>query len=206
MLGRPVAVAAVLFVAGCASAPDGSRDWTAIQSKDPFSDQTTCRVTPTARVLNALIRPYSIGFYPLVEGRSDGVRVGLISGGIKVPAGRVQIRIDANEAWTIETSETPVDSEAVNTRSITEAAMPPSLDPKLRESMRVASATSSLAINQIVSPYTVTTGDKARAIIDQMRQGHQAIYRQIGTNAPNSTTGQISLGADFNAALAACGI
>lgn len=57
-------------------------------------------------------------------------------------------------------------------------------------------------MSKTLSPFTVATGEKARAILDQMRRGDTFIYQTLGINQAASTTGRAKLGPDFMAALA----
>lgn len=52
----------------------------------------------------------SNSYYPYIEIVDKDLRVGVKSGGrYLIPVGDVQLRIDQNPAWTISTSETPID-------------------------------------------------------------------------------------------------
>lgn len=54
--------------------------------------------------------------------------------------------------------------------------------------------------------FPVATGEKARAILGQMRRGDMLINHTLGINQAASTTGRAKLGPDFVAALAKCGL
>lgn len=44
--------------------------------------------------------------------------------------------------------------------------------------------------SQLMSPYTVTGGDKAKQILKQMVSGHLLKYRTVGINQAASSTGE----------------
>lgn len=208
------ACCAMLALAGCFFAPSVAAAkkpvWVIERRVDQFTDITSCRVQPRAVTINRLIYPYAMQFYPYVETRGGEVRVGMFSGGgIAVPAGRVQLRIDDNDAWTIETTETPVDSEVVSAAAMAgqmKSSMGTNLTPEMSATFDQSANASAQTINQAMSPYTATTGDRAARLIAEMRGGRSMIYRRLAANAAGSTTGTIALGGDFNAALAACGL
>lgn len=187
--------ASMLILAGCVSA--GQRPvWMARNITDRFSDETICRVQPGDAIVDDVYSQFGIpsasrimAIYPYVERRKAGIRVGMI-GFRNIPIGETQLRIDQNPAWTISPSETPVDSG-----SPVVGGVPPEIAASVGNS-----------ITQTLSPYTATTGAKAQQILAQLRAGSRVISRRVGPNAAASTTGEISLGADFNAALSKCGI
>jgi hypothetical protein len=185
-------VALGLVTAGCASGPSAPlKNWFSTTKTDPFTDARICTVETRQGLVSTLALTQLL-YYPYVEKRGDDVRVGMIAGGqYKIPVGRIQLRVDNHEAWTIETGETPVDMAT------------PSAQQQNYEATATAMANS---INQAMSPYTVTTGEKARRIIEQMRTGRQLIFRTLGANQPASSMGNADLGPEFNAALAQCGI
>lgn len=207
-------IGVAVALAGCATTagpPTPLRStWVTERKVDPFTDAMSCWVYPRAITVNRLMSPYALQFYPYVEKRDDQIRVGMFSGGaIQAPAGRIQFRIDGNDAWTIETSETPVDSEAVSSAALAgqmKSAVGDKITPEMAETLERSAGSSAQMVNQAMSPYTATTGERAKAIVGQMRTGTSIIYRQIGANAAASSTGTIALGSDFNAALAACGV
>lgn len=145
-------------------------------------------------------------YYPYVERRGSDIRVGVMAHpSLPAPAGAVQIRVDDLPAWTIDTSETPIDTTGANTAAQMNALMPAVTDPAQAEAMRRSAGAMADNITRSVSPYTAATGDKAREIINQLKAGHRVIYRTLGANAA-STAGEAELGAEFNRALADCGI
>jgi hypothetical protein len=124
-----------------------------------------------------------------------------MSGGrIKVPVGTVQLRIDQHEAWTISPQETPVSLLP----EVPQYAL--NLPPEQAELVKNAQAQAMTSAAQAMSPYTVTGGDKAKAIIKQMAAGHMLKYRTVGLNQAGSTTGEVTLDASFVQSLKQVGI
>ncbi|MNT31147.1 hypothetical protein D3C72_1669720 [compost metagenome] len=108
-----------------------------------------------------------------------------MSGGrFKIPVGTVQLRIDQNEAWTITPQETPV--------SMMPAAPQYALNlpPEQAALVKQTQDQAMLNITQMMSPYTVTGGEKAKKILKQMLSGQNLKYRTVGINQAASTTGQ----------------
>ncbi|MNP83382.1 hypothetical protein D3C76_1823110 [compost metagenome] len=59
---------------------------------------------------------------------------------------------------------------------------------------------------KMMSPYTVTGGDKAKEILRQMVTGKTLIYRTVGINQAASTTGEIELDDSLRQSLKLIGI
>lgn len=200
-----ILAAAAALLAGCATSPNptamATSQWRAIERTDEFTDQRWCRVQQ--REANRLFP--TLYYIAVIEKRQDGLRVGLASSGrYNLPVGTVRMRIDDNEAWTITPDETPIDSGSEQY-----AGMRRSLEADGTPQGAAASSAigeTSRAVQQMVSPYTVATGDKARAILEQMRTGRRLIYQTVGINAAASSTGRIELGPELIEALARCGI
>ena len=202
-------VALGLMMAGCASGPSAPlKNWFSTTKTDPFTDARICTVETRQGLVSTLALTQLL-YYPYVEKRGDDVRVGMIAGGqYKIPVGRIQLRVDNHEAWTIETGETPVDMGTVNAQQIaaTMRSATPATPSAQQQNYEATATAMANSINQAMSPYTVTTGEKARRIIEQMRTGRQLIFRTLGANQPASSMGNADLGPEFNAALAQCGI
>ena len=200
-------IGTTIALSACTSQPP-LRQWFANQRIDKFTDTSSCRVEPLG-LGRAQIFSVAPAYFPYIERRGVDVRVGLISAGrVSFPVGRVQLRVDGNEAWTIETSETPVDMSSNSAAQLATAmqAATPNLTPEAKEVLARSAAASTGAMDQVMSPFTAATGDKAKQIIAQMRQGSQLIYRTVGVNQPGSAEGRVPLGTEFIAALAACGL
>ena len=198
----------LLLLAGCAT-PQSLPDWVAGEKVDQFTDARSCRVERRAGAVSILART-QMAYYPFIERRGPELRVGLISGGaFKMPVGVVQLRVDTHAAWTIDPAETPVDTSDVMTEAMRKsmaASMPVGADEKAQAAYQRSIETLGATMSKTLSPFTVATGEKARAILDQMRRGDTLIYQTLGINQAASTTGRAKLGPDFMAALAKCGL
>jgi len=186
-----------MALGGCASGPT----WQATGTTDEFTDKTTMMVTTSEFPASGSIVTRSLRFYPVVRKEGDEIYVGLMSGGrFKIPVGTVQLRIDQNEAWTITPQETPV-------------SMMPSapqytlnLPPEQAALVKQTQDQAMLNVTQLMSPYTVTGGDKAKKIIKQMLSGHTLKYRTVGINQAASTTGEVQLDPTLAESLRVIGI
>ena len=117
--------------------------------------------------------------------------VGVRSGGkVRVPTGVVQIRVDDNEAWTIDPSETPM----------------PLLSKENGAASTPASTAVALSIARATSPFTAVSGEKAKSILRQMLAGKNIKYRKLALGDNNSTTGETPVDASLPAALLSIGI
>ncbi len=192
------AIASVL-ITGCQST---GTIWNATSSQDQFTDVTTKMVTIGEGPSNQLIVTRSLRYYPFVGMQNGELFVGIRSGGrYRIPTGTVQIRIDTNEAWTISPDETPIYL----------APSIPSPRPQGVDKSNVVDVASFQAqamqnVTKIMSPYTATTGDKAKRILKEMLTGKTVKYRTVGMNQAASTTGEVVIDASFVEALRQIGI
>lgn len=181
MKGIIALLATAAALGGCAAGPT----WQATGATDEFTDKTTMMVTTSEFPASGTIVTRSLRFYPVVRKEGDEIYVGLMSGGrFKIPVGTVQMRIDQNEAWTITPQETPV------------AMMPAApqyalnLPPEQAALVKQTQDQAMLSVTQMMSPYTVTGGNKAKQILKQMLAGKTLKYRTVGINQAASTTGE----------------
>jgi hypothetical protein len=200
------------ILAGCASTSP-KVEWVASSEFDRFTDQTTCSVTTGSLYTQSSVYTYNNHLYPFIEVVKGELRVGIKSGGkYKVPVGNVQLRIDKNKAWDINMSETPV-TETPNAQAssqvdlMTEYAkdLPPEQQALVMNSYKAAMNST----NKMLSPYTVATGDKAKAIVKEMLEGETLIYRTLGfSSVANSTgtTGEFLIDDSLKTALNKCQI
>ncbi|WP_297956124.1 hypothetical protein [uncultured Neisseria sp.] len=184
----------IILLAGCVSIPKNSNHtgslWVTVSSKDEFTDQTTKMVTVGERRSNHLLITQSLHFYPFVGVQNGEIYVGVRSGGpVRIPVGTIQLRIDDNPAWTITPAETPV-FLAPNTPAVVN-----SMQEQIMNNMSKA-----------MSPYTATTGDKARRIIKEIVHGRRIKYRNVGFNQAASTTGEVEIDGSFIKSLKEIGI
>lgn len=189
----------IAALSGCAT---GGDLWKATQETDSFSDVSTKMVTVGDFKRGSVLSTSSLRYYPFVGVFDGSLVVGIRSGGrIKVPTGTVQMRIDANQAWTISPEETPV----MMTPAIAPAAtypMPSVAEVNIQQIQEAAMKT----VQQSMSPYTVATGDKAKKIIAEMLVGKKLIYRTIGFNQAASTQGEVEIDDSFHRALLLIGV
>ena len=200
-------------LAGCASTTP-KVEWVASTEVDQFTDKTACSVTTGSLYTQSSVYTYNNHLYPFIEVVKDELRVGIKSGGkYKVPVGDVQLRIDKNKAWNISMSETPVIAKpnpqaSAQVDVMTEYAK--SLPPEQQELVVNSYKAAMNSTGQMLSPYTVATGDKAKAIVKEMLQGSILIYRTLGfSNVPTyggATTGEFVLDGSLQAALNECKI
>ena len=122
-----------------------------------------------------------------------------------MPVGNIQLRIDANPAWTVTSAETTILATSANVNS-----QPPLYADNLSdEQKKVFAETYKTAMNsttQVMSPFTSTTGDKAHSILAEMLSGQKLIYRTIGLNQAASSTGEVLLDNSLKESLSQCGI
>lgn len=177
-------LAAITMLGGCAS---GSV-WKATGSTDEFTDKTTMMVTSGDFSAGNSIITSSLKFYPVIRKEGGELYVGLMSSGrFKIPVGTIQMRIDQNEAWTITPQETPIGLVPASP----EIAL--GLPPEQAEMVKKAQAQAMENAYKMMSPYTVTGGEKAKSILKQMLAGQKMKYRTVGINQAASTTGEIDL-------------
>jgi hypothetical protein len=203
----------MFVLTGCASTTP-KVEWVASTEFDRFTDQTTCTVTTGSLYTQSSVFTYTNHLYPFIEVVEDELRVGLKSGGkYKVPVGDIQLRIDKNKAWDISMSETPVNVKpnphvSAQVDIMTEYAknLPPEQQALVVNSYKAAMSST----GKMLSPYTATTGDKAKAIVKEMLKGNTLIYRTLGfSQVPNlgeGTTGEFLLDGSLEAALNKCQI
>ncbi|WP_415915143.1 hypothetical protein [Pseudomonas lundensis] len=144
-------------------------------------------------------------YYPYIEVVNGDLRVGVKSGGrFLIPVGDVQLRVDQNKAWTISTSETPLDYVPEGQLKAMQAYAPK--DPQQQQIVENAYKTAMEATARSMSPFTASTGEKAQSILKEMRSGKTLIYRTVGLNQAASTTGEYVLDQSLEVALRQCGI
>lgn len=196
MKGIAVLLVTVTMLSGCAGSV-----WKATGTTDEFTDKTTMMVTTGNYTAGSSIITSSLKFYPVVRKEGGEIYVGLMSGGrFKIPVGTVQIRIDQNEAWTITPQETPIGLVPASP----ELAL--GLPPEQSELIRKAQAQAMENAYKMMSPYTITGGDKATSILKQMLTGQILKFRTVGINQAASTTGEVVLDESLPQSLKLIGI
>lgn len=192
-----------LLTSGCATGP--AVEWVTVRNTDQFTDKSSCAVTVGAYYTKHGVYTVRNQYYPYIEVANGDLRVGVKSGGqFSIPVGDVQLRIDQNKAWTISTSETPLDYVPEGQLKAMQAYAPK--DPQQQQIVENAYKSAMEATARSMSPFTAATGEKARSILREMRAGKMVIYRTVGLNQAASTTGEYALDKSLETALNQCGI
>lgn len=201
----------ILALSGCASTMQPQESWVSTIKADEFTDEITCSVTAGTFQSSGLSFTQQSHYYPVIRTVDGELRVGVVSGGrYPLPVGNVQLRVDGNETWTIEASETPVGGE----NSMADVAFSDSMTNAYTANMTEEQKAQYIAVMEatkkntagIMSPETLTTGDKAKAILEQIRSGKELKVRVLGFGMQKSTTGRHPIDASFEKALNECGI
>ena len=203
MLIKKFAILTIVLALTACQAPGqvSGQIWGATTSKDQFTDKVTKMATVGDGVSTNFIVTHSLKYYPFVGIQDGELYVGVRSGGrYRIPTGTIQIRIDENASWTIGPEETPVYLApllpsipiyaAIDSKGVIEKSQ-----EKAMENM-----------TKIMSPYTATTGDKAKSIIKEMLLGKVIKYRTVGINQAAPTTGQAVIDGSFLKSLREIGI
>lgn len=194
------ALVCVAALTACQTAP--RQLWSHAATKDQFTDQVTTIVTIGDGLSDAVIITTSGRFYPFVGVQNGELHVGIRSGGrFRVPTGTVQIRIDNNTTWSISPDETPI-----HLSPTTIPPLPTGTLPSVADSIEKTQAHAMASIAKATSPYTATTGNKAKAILREMIHGRVLKYRLVGFNQSASSTGEVPIDASFLSSLRAIGI
>lgn len=198
---------ASLLLGACGSTEPPTIRWFTQKKVDQFDDTRSCRVTVGGLYqANGTVLTYTNHFYPFVETLNGDLRVGVLSGGqVQVPVGNVQLRIDNNDAWSIETQETPVDY-VPSSSSVDMTPYMASMTGEQKAQFQTAFENSMENATKIMSPYTAVSGNKAQMILSEMLNGYKLIYRRVGFNQAASSTGEYKLDSSFRNALIDCGI
>lgn len=188
-------------ITGCAAT-----SWTSSSTKDEFTDETSCKVLYGNTFGREFVKAQGgIHFYPFIERRQGQVIFG-VHNDYGVPTGDVQVRVDNNEAVTISYTETPVFYSASS--NAVDLSYLKSVEGVDQEAMQTTLDESMKNIGKMSSPFTATSGDKAKKIIEAMKSGSIMKMRVIGfgTNSSATNVGEYTLNQDLLAALAECGL
>ena len=203
-LKKYIVAFAAIALTGCVSNKPEVK-WISVKNTDEFTDISSCRVTVGSYYTNKNVYTEFGKYYPFIEQVNGQLRVGLQSGGkYKIPVGNAQLRIDSNKNWDISTSETPLDLMP------TLADIKPAHIDNLSDEQKAIITTSYKSAMELsaqaMSPFTATTGKKAKKIIKEMLAGNSLKYRTIGLNQAASSTGVYGLDMSLKNALTDCGI
>jgi len=204
---KALIITSTLLLGACSSTAPPEIRWFTQKNVDQFDDTSSCRVTVGGLYYaNGTVLTYTNQFYPFVETVEGDLRVGVLSGGkVQVPVGNVQLRIDNNDSWTIETQETPVDY-VPSSSTVDMTPYMSSLTSEQKAQYQATFENSMENATKIMSPYTAVSGEKAKKILSEMVSGTKLIYRRVGFNQAASSTGEYKLDMSFQNALTECGI
>ena len=195
-----------ILISGCSTTPNPKVSWIADMQIDEFTDHKVCSVTTGSYYSKNNVYTYTNHLYPTVDIVNGDIRVGVKSGGkYKVPVGDVQLRIYDNTAWKISTSETPldyIDSLSSENPIVNYDALP----EESRALMEKTYKGSMELMSKAMSPVTVTTGEKAQKILNEMLSGTAIKYRTLGLNQAASSTGEFKLDNSLKESLLKCGV
>ena len=199
---KRVAVSVVLYLlTGCAATT-----WSVKNVQDEFTDKRSCKVIYGSDFGRDFVKASGgIHYYPFIEKMNDEIIFG-VHNDYNVPVGDIQIRVDNNDPVLISYSETPVSYTATN--KAVDLSYLKGVEGINQEAMQSSIEASMKNISKMSSPFTATSGEKAKQIISQLKAGQKMKMRVIGfgTNSIASTTGEFELGESLRASLAACGI
>ncbi len=207
-------LAAITFtVFGCASTSNSTSKtdgpWAASVSYDRFTDNVECFVSTGDYFTSTTVYTSNNKYYPFVQVKNGVLLVGVRSGGqYKVPVGDVKFRIDSNKAVDISVTETPLDKQAdpmIDAMKANFASLPEDQRKLISDAYDNAGKYS----QAITSPVTAVSGEKAKALLEQLKQGRKLIYQAgIFPNMPamKSSIGEIDINESFKKALIQCGV
>lgn len=194
---------------GCTSTPKTEGPWAASVSYDRFTDNVECFVSTGDYFTSTTVYTSNNKYYPFVQVKNGVLLVGVRSGGqYKVPVGDVKFRIDSNQSVDISVSETPLDKQAnpmIDAMKANFASLPEDQRKLISDAYDNAGKYS----QAVTSPITAAAGDKAKALLEQLKQGRKLIYQAgLFPNMPamKSTIGEYVINASFHKSLAECGI
>lgn len=193
--------AAAATLAACASVPDSAwkadhiSAWKADHIVDEFTDRKICRVQYDIRAPFRRCPGYICYHFYAETDASGEMRVGVRSTPAVPIAGDLQLRVDRHPAVIISSVETPIDYA------------PSYSEPTGNKVADAAGERVMTAISRSLSPYRVTTGQKAKRILRQILAGKTLRFRTLGVN---SVTAQpivpIEITENMRQALSQCGI
>lgn len=196
-----ILVLITLILFGCQTSP--RQLWGATINKDEFTDKITKMVTVGEGLSGSVIITQSLKYYPFVGIQNDELHVGIRSGGrYRIPTGTVQIRVDENQAWTIGSEETPLYLLTEQPKFATGVDSSTDLGRMIEKTQGQVMANAA----RISSPYTATTGEKAKKILKEMLSGKIVRYRTVGITQASSTTGEVKIDESFVRSLREIGI
>ncbi len=200
----------VMYLSGCVTS-NYEFKWVAKVDKDPFTDEETCKISTWNVGETASMWRVNNSIYPLIEVNNGEVLVGVSRSPVRIgnavshiPVGNVQMRIDNNVAWTIEVTETHVTHVPNKNLGYDLSKVIKNDDLVDKDAYAAAIQNAQKTIVQTMSPKTMASGAKAKAILHQLKTGKSLIYRQFAQNVPTQPAVVSLKGID--AELAKCGV
>lgn len=201
--------ALALAITGCASTSEPTGPWAASVKYDRFSGEVECFVSTGDFFTETSVVTSNNKYYPLIQIKNGVLMVGVRSGGrFPIPVGDVKIRVDSNKAYDISITETPVDQKVDPVIASMKASYE-SLPEDQKKLVISAIDNASKTQKAMVSTYTVATGDKAKALLEEIKHGRKLIYQAgIFANMPamHSSIGEVEINASLSNALNQCEI
>jgi hypothetical protein len=197
---RFVCLYAPLAMALLSSPARAELEYHVVRSVDAFTDEQTCKTvlgTDFSRgIAEGMLHTYALSYF-FIERKGNEVAVGITNDGNLPVAANVQIRVDDGPVTTITPADTPEDMIPASTVPAPTTGFPES-DKQIAEAMRIARAQ--------LTPFRVVTGEKAKALLTEIINGHRAIWRS-GTMLPQGDRGPVEIRiAGLKEAAAECGI
>lgn len=208
---------ALMAVEAGAVAKKKPRDtWASTRVTDPVTGQSTCVVAVYDKI--GRVEYSRFGYlYPIVENNSKvGLLVGVSSGGqYRMPSGDILWRVDSNPHRELKAVDNPPGNSTITLAPYKTG------NEVADKAMADAMANAQNVTNALTATSTVASGDKAKAMLQEMLGGRTLIYRQAQAapayGLPSSQThrvGQftndglkpIPLDDSFRRSLAECGI
>ncbi len=197
------AVIVLISLAICSPA-NAALEYHVVKSTDPFTDQNICKIEFGTNFSRAFLEGMAegvLGWYGLsyfyVERRGDEIVAGITNDRHLPIAGDIQIRVDDGPVTTITPADTPDDY------------LPPSAFPQTTTGYATTDQTIANAMRNFraqMTPFRVLSGEKARALLSELVNGHHAIWRSV-TMIAAANRGPAEIRIDgLSEALAECGI
>ena len=209
------ALAAVAMVAGTSDAKEPRRGgWDVIRTTDPITGASTCVVAALDYVGKDSFSRMGM-LYPVVENNPiHGLLVGVSSGGkLRFPTGDIIWRVDDRPFRELKAEDNPATRPETTTAPVPSNIASKTMQEAVAFSMKLAAA--------MTATSTVASGDRARAMLDEMLAGKALIFRAAAVTADYGLqssamyrVGQstekglhpIPIDASFRAGLATCGL
>ncbi len=206
---RILCVSMLLAITGCASTSEPAGPWAASVKHDRFSGDVECFVSTGDFFTETSVVTSNNKYYPLIQVKNGVLMVGVRSGGrFPIPVGDVKIRVDANKAYDISITETPVEQKLDPIMASMKATYE-SLPEDQKKLVMAAIDNANKTQKAMVSTYTVATGEKAKAILEEIKHGRKLIYQAgIYASMPalQSSIGEVLINDSFRKSLSDCGV